>query len=57
MYIRTEEQVLMPKNWQETIREDIRCMEVTWREAIDLAEDRERWRDCVARCADMHRKD
>ena len=43
--------------WQETIREDIRYMYMTWREAIDLAEDREGWRDCVAKCADLHRKD
>ena len=45
------------KNWQKTIREEIRCMDMTWRKAIDLVEDREGWRDCVARCADLHRKD
>ena len=42
------------KNWQETIREDIRCMDMTWSEAIDLADDRDGWKDCVARCAAMH---
>src|SRR6218665_3011228 len=42
------------KNWQETIREDIRCMDMAWSEAIDLAGDREGWKDCVARCAAMH---
>jgi len=42
------------KNWQETISEDIRCMGMTWSEAIDLAEDRQGWKDCVARCAAMH---
>jgi len=44
-------------NGQETIREDIRYIDMLWREAIDMAEDREGWRDCVARCADLHRKD
>ena len=42
------------KNWQETIREDVRCMDMIWSEAIDLAEDREGWKDCVSRCAEMH---
>jgi len=37
------------KNWQETIRVDIRWLNMTWSEAINLAEDREGWRDCVAR--------
>jgi len=32
-------------------------MDMTWRETIDLAEDREGWRDCVSRCADLHKKD
>jgi len=44
------------KNWQETIHEDIRCMNMTWSEAINLAEDREGWRNCVAQCAEMHGK-
>src|SRR6218665_733363 len=39
-------------NCQKTILEDIRCMDMTWEEAIYLAEDREGWMDCVARCAD-----
>ena len=29
------------KNWQETTREDIRCMDMTWSEAIDLSENRD----------------
>ena len=34
-------------------REDIRCLDMPWSEAIDLAENREGWKDCVARCAAM----
>src|ERR1700733_6860148 len=45
------------KNWAETIREDLRPMELSWNEAIGLAEDREEWRKCVARFADLHRMD
>ena|SRR6218665_1144997 len=45
------------KNWQETMREDIRCMNMTWGEAINLAEGSEGWSDCVARCAEMQGKD
>ena len=36
------------------IRENIRCMDMTLSEAIDLAENREGWQDCVAGCATMH---
>src|SRR6218665_2488371 len=58
------------KNWQETIREYIDALicrgvrhipismsehiPISMSEAIDLAEDREGWKDCVARCAAMH---
>ena len=45
------------KNWQETIHEDIRCINMKWSEAITLAGDREGWRDCVALRAEMHGKD
>jgi len=44
------------KNWQESIREDIRCMDTIYREAIDLTENRDGWRDCVARCTSLHWK-
>ena len=40
-----------------TISDDIRCMNMTLIEAINLAEEREGWRDCVARRAEMHGKD
>jgi len=30
---------------------------MTRKEALDLAEDRDGWRDCVARCASLHGKD
>ena len=42
------------KNWEETKCEDIQYMDMTWSEAIDLAEERDGWKDCVARCAAMH---
>ena len=45
------------KNWQETICEDIWCTNMMWSEAINLAEDRDGRRFCVARCAEMHWKD
>ena len=45
------------KNRQETIIcEDIRCMDMTWREVFAMAENREGWSDCVARYAEMHGK-
>ena len=45
------------KNWPETIRDDLRCLEMSWDEAEELAMDRDEWRRCVARCADLHGKD
>ena len=45
------------KNWHEYIREDIRCMGMTRREAIDLVEDIDGWRDCLARYAALYRMD
>ena len=32
----------------------VRHIPISMSEAIDLAEDREGWKDCVARCAAMH---
>ena len=45
------------KNWPETIREDLRCLELTWEEAEEVGTDRDEWRRCIARCATMHGKD
>jgi len=39
------------KNWPETIREDLRSLELTLEEAEKLTTDRDEWRRCVARCA------
>jgi len=30
---------------------------MTWSEAINLAEDKEGWKDCIVGCAEMHGKD
>ena len=45
------------KNWMETVREDLRCLEMTVEDAVDVAMDRGEWRNCLARCADLHGKD
>ena len=42
------------KNWPETIREDLRILELTWEDALDTAEDRDGWRKRIARCAAQH---
>ena len=42
------------KNWPETIREDLRILELTWEDALDAAEDRDGWRKRIARCAVQH---
>jgi len=45
------------KNWQETIRGDLRRLGLTWEDAVDAAEDRVGWKKCIARCAAKHGKD
>ena len=45
------------KNWTGTVVDDLRCLGMSWREANDLAADREEWRLCIARCAELHEKD
>ena len=42
------------KNCRDTIKSDLRCLEMSWDEAEELAMNREEWRKCVVRCADMH---
>jgi len=32
-------------------------MNMKWSEAINLAEDKVEWRNCVALCPEVHRKD
>ena len=45
------------KNWMGTVQEDLRCLEMMVEHAIEVARDREEWKNCVARCADLHGKD
>src|SRR6218665_3536105 len=45
------------KNWTETATSDLRGLEMSWERAEELAMDRDEWRRCVARCAEMHRMD
>ena len=45
------------KNWPETICKDLRGLGLTWENALDVAEDRDVWRKCIARCAALHGKD
>jgi len=45
------------KNWTETIKSDLRCLEISWERAYKLAMEKDEWRRCVARCADLHRMD
>ena len=39
------------KNWPETIREDLRGLELAWEDALDAAEDRDGCWKRIARCA------
>src|SRR6218665_3699500 len=45
------------KYWPETIRGDLRTLELTWEDALDAAEDRDGWRKRIARCAALQRTD
>ena len=45
------------KNWTETVKNDLRGLEISWERADGLAMDRVKWRRCDARCEDMHRLD
>ena len=45
------------KNWMETIREDLQGLEMTWNDAVEMARNRVEWRNCIARCAELHGKD
>jgi len=45
------------KNWMGTVREDLKCLEMTVEDAVRMSMDRGEWRGCVARCAVLHAKD
>ena len=45
------------KNWTETVKNDLRDLEISWERVEELAMDRVEWRRCVARCREMHRMD
>jgi len=41
------------KNWMDTIRRDLKDMDITWDEAEELATNREEWRQRVAQCTHL----
>ena len=41
------------KNWMDTIRRDLKDMDITWDEAEELATDRAEWRQRVAQCTHL----
>ena len=45
------------KTWRSTITQDLADGEMTWEDARTAAEDRIKWRGCVARCATSARRD
>jgi len=45
------------KNWTETVKSDLKGLEISWERAEELAMDRVEWRRCVARCTEMYRMD
>ena len=45
------------KDWTETVKSDLRGLEISWESAEELAMDRVEWRRCVARCTEMYRMD
>lgn len=40
------------KNWMETVKSDLECLEISWKRVEELAMDRDEQRRSVARCAD-----
>ena len=40
------------KNWAETVKSDLRGLEISWERAEERAMDRVEWRRCVARCTE-----
>jgi len=45
------------KNWTETVKNDLRGLELSWEREEELAMDGVEWRRCVARCTEMPRMD
>ena len=41
------------KNWTETVKSDLRGLEISWERAEELELDRIEWRRCVARCTEV----
>jgi len=39
------------KTWQDTLRDDLQAMDVSWEEAKSVAGDRKEWRSLVAQCS------
>jgi len=39
------------KTWQDTLRDDLQAMDVSWEEAKSVAGDRKEWRSLVALCS------
>ena len=43
--------------WQSTVNKDLKRLDMDWREAEDVARQRDVWRNVAALCANMHGKD
>jgi len=44
------------KTWQDTLRDDLQAMDVSWEEAKSVASDRREWRSLVAQCSNGNRR-
>ena len=37
------------KNWTETVKNDLQCLEISWEREEELERDRDKWTQCVTR--------
>ena len=44
-------------NWTESVKSDLRDLEISWERAEELAMDGVEWRRCIARCTEMYMMD
>ena len=44
------------KTWQSTFREDLDDMGIDWKDAREIAGNRDQWRNLVAQCSDRSRR-
>jgi len=44
------------KTWEDTLRDDLQAMEVSWEEAKSVVGDRKEWRSLIAQCSSGNRR-